>query len=114
MSGLGGIPGWAGWTYSMALAQRLDVHKGQRLLALEKLEGRDLACNEPWCEPSRFLGQVRAVTCNVMSLEPPGRHTPLMILQKIQAAILLDMSAWLQANTWGRVNWCFLRGRLVS
>lgn len=45
--------------------------------------------------------------CNVMSLEPPGRHTPLMILQKMQAAILLDMSACLQANAWGRGNWVF-------
>ena len=99
-----GFSGLAG-TYSMTLAQRLDVHEGQRLLTLEELEGGDLACIEPWCEPSRFLGQVRAVPCNVMSLEPQGRHTPLMILQKIQAAILLDMSAHLRLDVWRRGNW---------
>jgi hypothetical protein len=61
----GGISGQAGWTYSMALAQGLDVHKGQRLLALEELEGRDLACIEPWCEPSRFLGFEHAMSCHL-------------------------------------------------
>lgn len=77
----------------MALAQWLDVHESQRLLALEELEGRDLACIEPWCKPSGFLAQGRVVSCNGMSLEPRGRHIPLMILQKMQVAILLDMSA---------------------
>ena len=52
----GGFSGRVDWTYSMALAQWLDVHEGQRLVALEELEGGDLACIEPWCEPSRFLG----------------------------------------------------------
>lgn len=41
----------------------------------------------------------------VKSLGPRGRHTPLMILQKIQVAILLDMSVHLQVNSWARGNW---------
>lgn len=47
-------------TYGVALAQGLNVQEGQRLLALEELEGGDLACIEPWCEPSRFLGGTAA------------------------------------------------------
>jgi hypothetical protein len=92
-AGCSGSGGRAGYTYSMALAEGLDVHKGQRFLALEELKGRDLACNVLWCEPSRFLDQARAAPCRVKSLERRGRHTPLMILQKMQVAILLDMGA---------------------
>lgn len=41
------------------------------------------------------LGGHELCSCNVMSLVPRGRHIPLMILQKIQVAILLVMGACL-------------------
>lgn len=98
-------------TYGMTLAQRLDVHEGQGLVALEKLEGGDLSCETTGhtmlagrairvlvgsVHPSSPDGPERTVRVQAGRREDElcllcGRYAPLMILQKIQLAILLAM-----------------------
>ena len=56
----------------MSLAQRANVEEGERLLALEELHRRDLACDCPCQRPLD---------------DGDRRRLPRMILQNIQAAI---------------------------
>ena len=55
----------------MALTQGLDIKEGEDLVRLEQFEGRNVPCNR-----SAYPAWVRSVMI------------PLMILQKMQAAIL--------------------------
>ena len=57
----------------MTFAQRSNVKKRQRLLALEDLHRRDLALGKPLAENVRRI----------------GRDVPLMIRQKIQDILVL-------------------------
>lgn len=72
-------------TYRMAFAQRLDVEKREDLLGFEQFEGGDVACRicPDWIAVSGLvIGlQVKCLRGQRASTEP------LMILQKIQAAI---------------------------
>jgi hypothetical protein len=70
--------------YSMSSAEGLDVEECQDLFTLEELEGGDIACSL-WISVVMFVesAQIRALVAVI------GIDMPLIILQKIQAAIIL-------------------------
>lgn len=92
----------------MTTAKRLDVQEREDLVALEELEGRDIAClslRSAGC----IIQMSRRNICVDTELEHRrGSYVPLMILQKIHAADdILEMG-----TEWIRIAGTVMRGEL--